>query len=224
MKAMILAAGRGARMGALTQDCPKALIKVGDNALINHHLERLAQAGVEEVIINTHHLAQCLHDELGDGSAYGLTIRYSHEAELLGTGGGIYQALSHFEAQPFIVLSADIWSDYPLSELPANLDHQDAFLVLVDNPPYHPEGDFSLEAGGAVGCTQSPFFNYAGIGVLHPRLFASVDPNQSVFELNHLLGPAVRDGRVQGTHYAGAWFNVGTPEQLAAANQYIRSL
>lgn len=219
MKAMILAAGSGKRMQHLTDVTPKPLLCVDGEPLIVHQLRRLAQAGFTEIVINVSYLAQQIIAALGDGAAYGVSIQYSYEPEVGGleTGGGIYQALPLLGDAPFVVTSADIYTDYPYQRL-LHVEVDQAYLVLAPNPDYHPDGDFGLSAGGVV-TQQPPKYNYAGIGVVTPALFDGVEASK--FSLSSRLLPAIEAQHVHGELYRGDWFNVGTPSQLQALAQYL---
>ena len=214
MKAMILAAGRGERMRPLTDAIPKPLLALAGRPIIVYHLEALAAAGIESVVINQGHLGEQLPAMLGRGDSHGLTIEYSWEGyPALETGGGLFQALGLLGPDPFLVVNGDVWTDLPLAPLlrsPAGLAH----LVLVDNPAHNPAGDFLLDDGRVSEVTSEPrtgALTYSGIAVLRPQLF---DGCQSgAFPLAPLLRRAMRDGRVSGQHYRGAWVDVGTPER-----------
>jgi MurNAc alpha-1-phosphate uridylyltransferase len=221
MKAMILAAGRGVRMRPLTDTVPKSLLPVGGKALIAWQLEKLAKAGFREVVVNHAHLGDRIEAALGDGSRFGLTIRYSPEREALETAGGIALALPLLGAEPFLVVNADIYSDYDVGAL-AGLDLQDrlAHLVLVDNPPQHPRGDFALEAG-RVSEAGEHLLTFSGIGVYSPRLFGRIPPGTKV-ALAPLLRKAMAAGRVSGEHYRGRWHDIGTVERLQALDTELR--
>ncbi len=212
MKAMILAAGRGERMRPLTDRTPKPLLEAGGRPLIAHHLQALADAGFREVVINHAHLGAQIEAALGDGSRFGLRIRYSPEpAGALETGGGILQALPLLGQGPFLVINGDIWSDLDYATLPsapAGLAH----LMLVDNPPHHPEGDFRLDDAGGVHAEGAPRLTFGGVGVYRPELFAGCRPGR--FPLAPLLRSAMAAGEVTGWHHRGAWIDVGTPERL----------
>lgn len=217
MRAMILAAGRGARMRPLTDTRPKPLLEVGGKALIVWHIERLVAAGITELVINHAHLGRQIELALGDGAAWGVRIRYSPEREALETGGGIRQALPLLGDAPFLVVNGDIWCDFELHGLvrePAGLAH----LVLVDNPAHHPDGDFHL-VGGDVREQGGPRLTFSGIGVYRPVLFAGEPPG--TFPLAPLLRAAMRAGAVTGEHHAGCWTDVGTPARLAALRQQL---
>lgn len=221
MKAMILAAGRGVRMRPLTDTTPKSLLAVGGKPLIVWQLEKLARAGFGEAVINHAHLGDMIEAALGDGSRYGLSIRYSPEREALETAGGIALALPLLGAEPFLVINADIYSDYDFSAL-ARLDLQDrlAHLVLVDNPPQHPRGDFALEAG-RVREAGERLLTFSGIGVYAPRLFGGI-PAKAKVALAPLLRKAMAAERVSGEHYHGRWHDIGTAERLQALDAELR--
>lgn len=221
MKAMILAAGRGVRMRPLTDTTPKSLLAVGGKPLIVWQLEKLARAGFGEAVINHAHLGDMIEAALGDGSRYGLSIRYSPEREALETAGGIALALPLLGAEPFLVINADIYSDYDFLAL-ARLDLQDrlAHLVLVDNPPQHPRGDFALEAG-RVREAGERLLTFSGIGVYAPRLFGGI-PAKAKVALAPLLRKAMAAERVSGEHYHGRWHDIGTAERLQALDAELR--
>lgn len=210
MKAMILAAGRGMRMRPLTDHTPKPLLPIAGKPLLAHHLIALAQAGIKEVVINLSYLAKEIQATLGDGKVYGVQIHYSLEPVALETGGGIYQALSLLGNEPFLVLSADIWTHYPYQLLTKKLNGNLAHLVVVDNPPYHLQGDFGLENAKLFNQAEKKF-TFANIGVYHPDLFK--DCQGGTFPLVKLLRPAIDAGQISGEHYQGEWFNIGTPEE-----------
>ncbi|WP_421683514.1 nucleotidyltransferase family protein [Stutzerimonas urumqiensis] len=215
MKAMILAAGKGERMRPLTLHTPKPLIPVAGMPLIEHHLRSLGRAGFTEVIINHAWLGQQIEDHLGDGARFGLSIRYSAEGEPLETGGGIFKALPLIGEAPFLVINGDIWTDFDPAALRRPLDGL-AHLVLVDNPPHHPQGDFSLNQG-QVSLDGDSALTYSGIAVLHAALFEGCEPG--AFKLAPLLRKAIAQGQVRGERHPGAWVDVGTPERLAQAER-----
>jgi Nucleoside-diphosphate-sugar pyrophosphorylase involved in lipopolysaccharide biosynthesis/translation initiation factor 2B, gamma/epsilon subunits (eIF-2Bgamma/eIF-2Bepsilon) len=212
MRAMILAAGRGERMRPLTDHTPKPLLRAGRHTLIEYHILALAQAGIRDLVVNHAHLGAQIEQALGDGSRYGVQIRYSPEGEALETGGGIFRALPLLGAEPFVVVNGDIWTDYPYAALPAAPSGL-AHLVLVDNPPQHPGGDFVLEGDGQVREGGGVRLTFSGIGVYRPELFAGCHPGR--FPLAPLLRAAMARGQVSGERYGGGWIDVGTPERLA---------
>lgn len=213
MKAMILAAGRGERLKPLTQTTPKPLVTVGNTTLLAHLLFQLRDAGVMEVVMNVHHLKNQIMDYCGDGAAFGLSIQYSVEEILLETGGGIFQALPLLGNAPFLLCSADVWSDFPLRPfIKKSVDH--AHLMLVDNPPFHPAGDFNLDDNGFVRDNGLKNTTYGNFALLHPILFHDAKPG--VFPLRQVLRPAIQQGLVTGERYSGSWYNVGTLTELDA--------
>lgn len=220
MKAMILAAGKGERLRPLTLHTPKPLIRAGGVPLIEYHLRALAAAGFTEIVINHAWLGQQIEDYLGDGSRFGVSIQYSAEGEPLETGGGIFKALPLLGDNPFVVVNGDIWTDYDFAALRkpcAGLAH----LVLVDNPPHHPTGDFCLN-GSQVQDAQpdGPALTYSGIAVLSPALFLGCE--SGAFKLAPLLRTAMAAGHVTGEHLQGHWVDVGTHERLAEAEGLIK--
>lgn len=221
MKAMVLAAGLGTRMRPLTDHTPKPLLPVAGKPLLAWHLEKLAAAGFTEVVVNCAWLGEQIEDYVGDGSRFGLRVTVSREAEPLETGGGIFRALPLLGDEPFAVINGDIWTDYPLRrlhEIDVARDGMRAFLVLIDNPPHHPRGDFFLAANGGVTQTGlAPALTFAGISVLNPRLFEGCSAGK--FSLVPLLTRAMDEGRVRGERFGGQWLDVGTPERLREAEQ-----
>lgn len=218
MRAMILAAGRGTRMQQLTEHTPKPLLKVGGRYLIEYAIAALKNAGIVEIVINVSYRAEQIQSALGAGERYGVAIHYSEEAEPLETGGGILKALPMLGPEPFIALSADVISDYPLHQLPkkpAGLAH----LVLVDNPLFHPHGDFCL-MGQHITLEGENKLTFGNIGVYDPALFADCKPG--VFGLGGLLKEASKRQQVTGEYYQGLWHNVGTANDIVIAEQHTR--
>lgn len=216
MRVMILAAGRGERMGELTKRCPKPLLRVGNRALIEYALYQCKLANFTEVVINVSYHGDQIMETLGDGSRFGLSITYSIEPERLETGGGIVKALPLLGSDPFIVLSGDVITGVALEKLPRTLNSL-AHLVLVPNPDFHPQGDFGFQAGLLNRHTQ-PRYTFGNVGVYHPDLFAGCDVHP--FPLNQLLFPAIEKQQITGEIYQGPWYNVGTPAQLADINRH----
>jgi MurNAc alpha-1-phosphate uridylyltransferase len=216
MRAMILAAGRGERMGQLTQDTPKPLLKVAGHYLIEYSLYALQKAGIHEIVINVCYRADQIKHALGNGERYGVNIHYSEEETALETGGGIMQALPLLGSEPFLVLSSDIITAYPLPSLPTEPNGL-AHLVLVDNPVFHPRGDFCL-VGQRIYFGKGQTLTFGNIGIYRPELFAQCHSGR--FRLGELLKAEILNQNVSGEHYAGFWHNVGTSEELiTVANQ-----
>lgn len=199
MRAMILAAGRGERMGALTADVPKPLLRVRGQYLIEYAIANLLRADIHEIVINVSYQAEKIKSALGDGKRYGATFFYSDEKERLETGGGILNALPMLGPEPFIVVSSDIITDYPLADLPREPDGL-AHLVMVTNPPYHPCGDFGIK-NGRLDLHATPTFTFANISVMRPELFADCEAGH--FRLTRLLIPAILNGQMTGEFYDG---------------------
>ena len=209
---MILAAGRGERMRPLTDSTPKPLLKVGSRTLIERHLYALAAAGIREIVVNLSWLGERIREALGDGSTWGVTIRYSEEGPVpLEAGGGIFHALPLLGSQPFIVVNGDILTDLSFATLHLPPDAT-AHLVLVDNPAHHARGDFSLERG-RVGLPGKRTFTFSGVALYRPEFFAGCAAGR--FPLLPLFKRAIGADALSGEHYTGRWSDVGTPQRLA---------
>ena len=223
MKAMILAAGLGTRLRPLTETLPKPLLPLAGKPMIVYHIERLAAAGVTELVINVSWLGALIERHLGDGAAFGVGIRYSREPEgPLDTGGGIRRALPLLGEQPFLLVAGDIWTDYPLARLAAcTLDDGElGLLVLVPNPPQHSGGDFSLDEAGRVGTSAAGRrCTYSGISLLSPRLLEGW--NDTVFPLREPLRQAAARGALRGEIWPGDWEDVGTPQRYDELNRRL---
>lgn len=233
MKALIFSAGKGERMRPLTLHTPKPLLVAGGKRLIEWHLERLAAAGFEDVVINTSWLGDQFAPALGDGARWGLRLHIIDEGAVpLETGGGILNALPVLGDAPFLVVNGDVWTDVDLTTLPRD-PTGDAHLLLVDNPAQHPRGDFILRGDGQVSDDgDAARLTYAGIGVYRPQILdgwravigdtpgAAARPPQ--FGLAPLLRHAMAQGRVNGQHHRGQWTDVGTPERLAQLDAQLR--
>jgi len=218
-------------MRPLSDATAKPLLEAGGKRLIEWQIEALVRAGFRELVINTAHLASQIESALGDGARYGARITYSHEGDTaedaLETLGGILKALplvSPDGATPFVAVSGDIVTDYDYRRLAPHaqaiaLGAADAHLVLVDNRPSHPSGDMGL-AHGRIH-RRPPLLTYGNIGVFAPRLFAGEAPAKK--KLFPWLYRAVERGRVSGERYAGRWYNVGTPQELAALDALLRA-
>jgi MurNAc alpha-1-phosphate uridylyltransferase len=221
MRAMILAAGRGERMRPLTDTRPKPLLEVGGKPLVQYHLEALARAGIKDVVINLAWQGELIRRSLGDGERFGLRICYSEEPQgALETGGGILAALPLLGPGPFLAISADVWTDFPLLSLARRLASGDvAHFVLVPNPDFRAQGDFGLDGGRLLD--RAPRYTYANIGVLCAEFFADRQPGR--FPLAPLMFEWIRRGRVSGELYRGRWHNVGTPMQLTQLDAQLRA-
>jgi N-acetyl-alpha-D-muramate 1-phosphate uridylyltransferase len=227
-RALILAAGRGERMRPLTDTCPKPLLSVGGKPLIVWHLEALAAAGVNDVVINTAWLEERFPSTLGDGSRWGLRIRYSMEQRdhgvALETAGGIAKALPWL-AQPdldaFWVVSGDVF--VPTFEFSA-ADAQSfaakaklAHLWLVPNAPHHPDGDFGIDATSGLATTTPPRYTWASVGLFRAAMFNGVAPDEPM-KLRPLLDAAIAARRLSAQLWHGRWIDVGTTGRLREAD------
>jgi len=212
---MILAAGRGERMRPLSDHTPKVLLEVRGRPLIETHVSRLAAAGVSRIVINLGWLGAQIRARLGDGARFGVEIRYSVEDPVpLETAGGIFRALPLLDADAFAVVNGDICTDFPFDRLGVAAD-ADAHLILVPNPPHHPQGDFGLEGDRAL--PSAPLqHTFSGIAVYRPEFFAGC--RDGTFPLKPLLLRSMAQGRCSAELYAGGWEDVGTPARLAALN------
>ncbi len=218
---MLLAAGRGERLKPLTDTIPKPLISIGSHSLslIEHNLIQLKSSGIEEVVINVCYRAKQIIEKLGNGKRYGLKITFSYEPEKpLGTGGGVFQALRYLGDGPFILLSSDIWTDYPFETL-ALPSHCRAHLVMVRNPDFHLKGDYALRSTGLLDARADPKYTYANIAVIHPKLFKT--SVSGFFSLGSLLAKYMKENKVSGELYQGQWFNIGTIEELKRLEQFL---
>lgn len=236
---MLLAAGRGERMRPLTDTCPKPLLKVRGRPLIIWHILNLVKAGITEIVINHAHLGHMIETTLGDGSQFGAKIHYSKEEVALETAGGIAKALPLLvdaNEEPFIVVSSDIYipqfdfkeclntlEDNDMWGNPHPLDKRDvAWLYMVKNPSFHPQGDFALNLMGLQN-EGEPRVTFGNIGVYRPEMFAHIQTGEHA-----KLGPLLREladrGQLGGELYSGIWHNVGIPEQLAQLNAPMNKL
>jgi len=218
MKTMILAAGRGERLRPLTDTQPKPLIEVRGKPLIVWHLERLAAAGFRDIVINVSHLGGLIVEALGDGARWDVSISWSKEAQPLETAGGLAYARALLGDEPFLVVNADVYCEYPFALLAkADLGRSLGHIVMVPNPPFRPQGDFSL-AQGKVGNLSSPRYTYSGLGVFDPRIVEGIVPGEKA-PLAPLLRAAAENGRLDGELFTGMWNDVGSPERLADLNR-----
>lgn len=227
---MLLAAGRGARMGELTTKTPKPLLVAGKKTLIEHHIEKLVAVGIKEIVINHAWLGSQIEQFLGDGSRYGAVISYSPENPALETAGGIANALALLQKssafdEPFAVISADVYCEYSferlhqLQQLVENF-RLNGYCVMVPNPAHHLEGDFACISGLMQLDDSAKKFTYAGLGVFRPSMFRSV----KVGQFEKLVSLLLRDvplNLIGAEIFNDRWDDVGTPERLAQINKYL---
>ncbi len=210
MKVLLLAAGRGTRLRPWTDRIPKPLLEIGGQSLMARQIRTLASAGFRDLVINLSYRGDQIRSALGDGEGFGVRIRYSDEGSRpLETAGGIRRALPWLGPGPFLVVNADLLTDFPYATL--NLDAGEAaHIVLVPNPPHHPEGDFTLSEGW-VGGGDGPRYTFAGIGLYRPVLFESLEAERPLPLAPWLMRWAF-EGVLGGRFYDGLWRDMGTPD------------
>ncbi|MEQ1637397.1 MAG: N-acetylmuramate alpha-1-phosphate uridylyltransferase MurU [Methylococcales bacterium] len=212
MKAMILAAGRGERMRPLTDHTPKPLLTAAGKPIIEYTIMQLVAAGFTDIVINTAHLGEQLPATLGNGERWGANLAYSHEGEqALETAGGIINALPLLGEQPFLVVNGDIATDYDFAKL-LNLPVALMHLVLISNPPHHPQGDFHLAENGQLSSDKGPKLTFSGIGIYHPDCFRHQPAG--IRKLLPVIQQAIHDNKASGENFKGFWMDIGTPERL----------
>lgn len=215
-------------MRPLTDHIPKPLLKVGGKPLIVWHLERLAKVGFKEIVINYAHLGQQIEDALGDGTQWGVSIQYSPEKVALETAGGIANALhlltDNGESDAsFLVVNGDIYTDFDFKAITLQANGHAASslanLVLIDNPPQHPQGDFAIE-NGLLKNMGERMLTFSGIGVYHPSLFAEITRGEAA-KLAPLLRKAIDNNAASAQYYPGVWHDIGTPERLKQLDEAL---
>lgn len=232
--AMILAAGRGERMRPLSDETPKPLLEVRGVPLIVRQIRALAHAGITTIAINVAHLSTQIIDALGDGRSFGVSLRWSREAEALETAGGIATAMPLLPPGPVLIASGDIWTTYDYARLlpiAASMRSDPrtprVHLVMVPNPPYHPRGDFALlpaENGRSrITTLPGPTLTYGNIGVYDSALFREL-PRGVKLKLLPFLLEWIGAGQVTGEIFDGPWENIGTPADLEILNGRLAAL
>lgn len=218
---VILSAGHGKRMLPLTKNTPKPLLKVGKLSLIEHHLLRLKDSGFENIIINIAYLGEQIRRKLGDGSRYGLSISYSDETDTgaLETAGGLKAALPLISSDSFIVINADIWTDFDFSTLLKPLN-SDARLVMVPNPEHNSNGDFGLSPNGKLTNPAQSSYTFSGIAMYTKKLFTTLDSGKQA--LAPVFKSLITQDRLEGVLHTGLWMDIGTPERLNEINRLDR--
>ena len=217
MRALLLAAGEGRRLRPLTLHCPKPLLTVAGEPLIERHIRALVAAGIREIGVNLHHLGGLIERRLGSGERFGATLTYFHEDLLLDTGGAVRNAAVWLGDGPFVLVAADVLCDYNFADLavhaaPLTRRMVDAHLFVVANPSHNPTGDFGLDSEGRLTRQGSRGLTYAGVAILDSRLLEA--ETRIVFPIRDALFSAAAKGRLAGSTLTGTWCDVGTVERL----------
>ena len=217
--AMLLAAGRGERMGKLTQHTPKPLLKFKGKTLIERHLENLSSAGFTDVVINVSYLSSQIEDFVGNGSNWNLNVLFSNEDPVLETAGGIKKALPLIKSELFAVINADIFTEFNYANIynVKILDHVNAHLYLTDNPAHNPNGDFYLNKFGFLELKKSEAKTFSGIGIYRKIFFDEISAN-TYLKLAPFLYKAIEKKLISGDLLNSKWVDIGTPERLNSLN------
>ena len=211
-QSMILAAGRGNRMMPLTRDIPKSMLKIGNVTLIEDKIIRLAESGIEKIVINIGYLGSYIYDHVGDGSKYGINIVISDEGPApIGTAEGIRKILNEFNHEPFIVVNADIWTNFLFIDLMETLAKDSLAHIILTPKPSYANGDFDFVDKNIV---QGNRYTYTGIGVYRPKLFLKYK-NKDLGDILH------KEKNISAEIYSGLWDDIGTPERLNAVRKTI---
>ena len=208
MKAMILAAGRGSRMGTLTDNTSKMLLTVRGKALIDYHVDKLIAMGVKDIVLNLWYCADKIKAHFKQKNLGDTRIHFSEEHSLLGSGGGVYNALPLLGDEPFILISGDMWTDYDFENLPKMINGQ-AHIILVKHEPFH---TFGLDKN-SVTDNENNNVDYAGFGIFHPEAFSAI--GEGVYGVDKVLKPLIENGLVTGEIYTGEWSNLNTEKELS---------
>jgi len=223
---MIFAAGFGSRLRPLTNSIPKPLLKVGERTLIEYHLERARELGIEQVVINVSHLAEQIIKFVGSGQRWGVCVSYSHERAPLETAGGLLRAASMLGSEQFLLVNGDVYHECPLQSL---LEHasQKMHLLMVPNPPVHPQGDFGLNSQNQVVLPgQAQTLTYAGVALVESSLLEDMQLAHNDISETHRLAFHLRRwinlGWVSGQHFTGRWCDVGTLDRLEELRQQLK--
>jgi MurNAc alpha-1-phosphate uridylyltransferase len=228
MQAMILAAGRGERMRPLSDRLPKPLLSVGGKSLVAWQIERLAAAGFRDIVMNVAYLGHAIEAAVGDGSLFGVTVRYSHEQEPLEVAGGIATALPLLTSPVILVVSADLFTRFDYASLRPRLlamqqavEAPHAHMVMVPNPTYHAGGDFALR-DNILALEGRPRATFGNIALYRTSLFREL-PRGSKLKILPCYRDWIARGWVTGEQFTGCWANLGTPADLAELDRALRA-
>ena len=212
MKAFILAAGLGTRLKDLTKDLPKPLLKVKGKSLIEWNILKLKRAGFEHIIINTHYLGDLIEDHIGNGEKFNLKISYSREEEILGTGGALIKAKDLIGTDTFLILSGDLWTDYPFSRLINYDSKKKAHLILLKKGK-EKEADMNLKNDYIFVDKNSKELTYSGIGLINPKIYEGIKVDKLKLWKDLLL-PLVSKQEISGEVYNGLALNINLKKDL----------
>ncbi len=211
---MILAAGRGLRMGELTKSIPKPLIKFHDKPLIVWHLEKIAAAKIKNVVINLSYLGNQIQNYLGNGSQWDLDIHYSEENPVLETAGGIKKAIPLIKSDPFVVINSDIFTNYDYSNFhKCDLKSKEATLFFTNNPSHNKSGDYDIDLNGNLSKCGINMKTFCGIGIYKKIFFDNV-PLDMPSKLSNLFDEKIKNGLIEARMIDDLWLDIGTPERL----------
>ena len=231
-RAFVLAAGLGKRMRPITATMPKPLVEVAGKALLDHALDRAAEGGITDAVVNVHWLADQIEGHLSRRTGAPAVTISDERAALLETGGGVKKALDQFGSASFVVFNSDsFWLEGPepnLGRLIAGWDAADMDILLLVAPTatslgYEGAGDFFMDPDGRLsrrGERDIAPFIYAGVAILKPELFAGTP--EGAFSLNLLFDRAIERERLYGLRLDGQWLHVGTPGAVAAAEAWVK--
>ena len=211
---MMLAAGRGKRMGHLTDEIPKPLLKFHGKPLIVWHLEKLAAAKIKQVVINLSYLSEKLKNFLGNGESWGLNIQYSFEDPVLETAGGIKKALPLIESNSFVAINSDIYTNYNyLNFHKLDLQTKEALLFFTNNPSHNRRGDYDIDSNGNVSKEGVNMKTFCGIGI-YKKIFFNNVPEDIPTKLVSVIDEKIKKDLIQGRMIDDLWLDIGTPERL----------
>lgn len=231
--ALVLAAGFGQRMRPLTDSTPKPLVRLGGKPMLDHVLDRLAEAGITDAIVNVHYLAGQIEAHLDSRKSPRITISDERE-QILDTGGAVNKALQSLGPNPFFVHNSDsVWVEHGESTLGRMIedwdgDIMDCLLLLAsaeNSLGYSGHGDFHMNDDGTLRRRaqgeRAPYV-FAGVSITKPSLFANCPDGP--FSLNRIWDEAIAKGRLRAISHTGSWMHVGTPDALAAAERRLDGL
>lgn len=228
MKAFVLAAGRGERMRPLTNNIPKPLVPLNGRPLIEYQLEKLEKAGIRDVIINVAYLGEKIVGHLENTNLFNLNIVFSYESEPLETGGALNHALALIGDDDILLVNGDVWSEIDYSKVIENarecacVAQGGGHLVLVENPSFKDEGDFSLEGFKLKSYNASEAgFTFSGVSVLSASLLNTFPNKREKFQLKEILDWGIEKDIISAEVTTAYWNDVGTPGRLKEVEDFI---